>query len=279
MNPKNSLLFFPATRPELLSKAVASGAGWVCVDLEDAVAADAKDSARAAVLDLLSAPDRPDQLVVRINHPATAHGRRDVEALEQLEESPDQLTLMVPKTDAPDDLELVKGAFAPDIGEVPLIPLIETVRGLANVESIAAAEGVVALQFGGLDLSAELGCALDWEALLYARSRCVHAARLAGVGLIDTPFFDVGDPEGLRLDAERARRLGFTAKASIHPSQIETIHTAFAPSEEEVADARSVLQALNREGRGVFLLDGVMVDRPVVDEAARIVSWSDSDEE
>lgn len=268
------LLFFPGTRPALLEKASASGARWVCVDLEDAVAPQSKPEARASAKEFLEAGDGQGRLVVRINHPSTSDGERDLDALARLDRRRGLLTVMVPKADSASDVERVRAQLSGHVGRLSVIPVVETARGLANVEQTASSEGVRALLFGGLDLSVDLGCALDWEALLYARSRCVLAARLAGIELLDTPFFDLDDPDGLRRESERARRLGFTAKAAIHPSQVDVIHEAFAPTQEEIARARRVVEGSEREGRGVFLLDGVMIDRPAVEAARRLLARS-----
>ena len=125
-------------------------------------------------------------------------------------------------------------------------------------------------------MSVDLGAALDWDALLYARSRVVHAARLGGVGAVDMPFFDIGDQTGLREEADAVRRLGFKGKAAIHPSQVGVLHDAFSPSEAEVAQARLVTETFDRVRKGVFLLDGVMVDRPAIEAARRVVAWADT---
>jgi citrate lyase beta subunit len=254
MSGTRCLLFFPGTRPELLAKALATGVDRVCMDLEDAVSAESKDDARSVALGVLHDPALDERrFVLRINHPRTPEGRRDIEAIAS--RGPSTPTLMVPKADCADE-------------RASLIPVIETARGLADVESITAADGVSGVVFGGLDLSIDLGASPEWEALLYGRSRTVHAARLAGVGVVDMPFFDISDPNGLRLEAERVRRLGFSGKAAIHPSQVGVIQAAFTPSGPEIARARRLVEAYDRERKGAFLLDGVMIDRPAV-EAAR----------
>lgn len=271
MNGGRCLLFFPGSRPELLAKAVATGAGRVCVDLEDSVAPEDKARAREAVGTLLASDELPEGFVVRINHPDTPHGRHDLDAVLEWASSGHHPALMIPKAESPEDVAEVRSVPAPE-GEGDVIPVIETARGLADVEAIASAPGVVALLFGSLDLSTDLGCALEWEPLLYARSRCVVAGRIAGIALIDTPFFDVDDIDGLRSEAIRARRLGFTAKAAIHPSQVGVIDDVFAPREEDIEWARRVMEAADQERGGVFLLDGVMVDAPMVEAARRLLA-------
>jgi (S)-citramalyl-CoA lyase len=279
MTGTSCLLFFPGTSPELLPKAIASGADQVCVDLEDAVAPEAKSTARASVLDLLANHTAPPRLVVRINHPNSPDGEQDLEAIVGIGRLPGPLTIMVPKIDGLSEVDSVRHRLGPAAGDIAIIPVIETARGLANVEEIAGGECVSALLFGGLDLSVDLDCALEWEPLLYARSRCVHAARLANVDLIDTPFFDVEDPEALRLEADRAGRLGFSAKAAIHPSQVTVIREAFQPSAERLERAQRIVATFEREPRGTFLLDGVMIDRPAVEAARRVIDRSESKEE
>lgn len=272
------LLFFPGTRPDMYDKAIATGADHVCMDLEDAVAPDAKDDARASALSLLAREDLDaERFVLRVNRPQSVEGDRDLEALGQLDvlrERP--VKLMVPKADSPDELAGVRRSLVGRGVFDSFIAVIESARGLARVEDIAAAPPVSGLLFGGLDLSVDLGAALDWDALLYARSRVVHAARLGGIGALDMPFLKVADSNGLRREAEATARLGFVGKAAIHPGQVEVIHDAFSPTAAEVERARKVKEAFARSGEGVFLLDGVMVDRPEIESARRIAEWADA---
>jgi (S)-citramalyl-CoA lyase len=271
---RRSILFCPASRPERFAKALASGADAVCLDLEDGVGPEAKDAAREAVAGFLAGwaggTAGEPELVVRVNDPASDTGRRDVEMLTR-SRLPD--ALMVPKVDEPDELwELLSdvGGRAP----VPvLLPLIETVVGLDRVKEIAMAGlPIGALVFGGMDLAAELGARLEWEPLLYARSRIVHAAALIGIGVIDVPWPTLGDVDGLEEETRRAARLGFTGKLAIHPAQVPLIHGALAPDAEELAAARRVVEAALRSSEGVIVVDGKMVDRPVVLGARRILA-------
>lgn len=272
------ILFFPGSRPELYGKAIASGAHRVCMDLEDGVAPDSKDRARVAATTLLASPDLDTaHFILRINHPSTNEGARDLAAIGQVGALLGRpLTLMIPKVDSPEVLEEVRQRLKRHDLTASLIPMIETARGLARVEELAVADSVSGLLFGGLDLSVDLGAAMEWEPLLYARSRVVHAARLGGVGATDMPFLDLSDPTGLRAEADRARKLGFDGKAAIHPDQVQVVLKAFSPTREEVARARRVTEASERERSGVFLVDGVMIDRPAIEAARRIVSWADS---
>ena len=277
LRARRSVLFCPASRPDRFAKALASGADAVCLDLEDGVGPDAKDAARDALAEFLSgwsgsAPGEPE-IVVRVNDPNAALGFRDLEVL-TMARLPD--AVMVPKVNDAQTLVDVAQALAPgsDVRRAPaLLPLIETVRGLERVVDIARADVPLgALVFGGMDLSAELGARFEWEPLLYARSRIVHAAALAGIGSIDVPWPGLADADGLEEEARRAARLGFTGKLAIHPAQVPLIHAALAPDAEELEAARRIVDAAARSGEGVIVVDGRMVDRPVVLGAERILA-------
>jgi (S)-citramalyl-CoA lyase len=159
------------------------------------------------------------------------------------------------------------------------LPMIETLRGLEAAAEISRAlpsDRVLAVLLGCVDLSLELGCALEWEPLLYARSRVIHAAALAGAGVIDSPYLDVSNPAALEEEARRSARLGFMGKSAIHPSQLAPIHRAFAPSSEQLARARAVVEAFERMAGGVALLDGKLIERPVYLAAKRLLSSAES---
>lgn len=251
-----SLLFVPADRPERVAKALATSAGMVCLDLEDSVASGAKDSARSAAAEALSHGANP-RLAVRINPVGKRAGLADLLALADLSPA----TLLVPMVEHPAELAVVRGA----VGErIALIPLIETVAGLRAAAEIGRAPGVVALMFGGGDLSAQLGVALEWEPLLVARSQLIMAAAEAGVPSIDVPFVRLGDPAGLADECARARALGFSAKAAIHPEQLAAITAAFSVGEKERDDARAALAAWQAGGGGAVRWNGLMLEAPLI---------------
>jgi len=272
------VLFFPGSRPELFAKAAATGAERVCLDLEDAVPAAEKDAARSAASRILTeGGEGVARLVVRVNHPSTQDGGADLTALAGVAtDTGASLRLLIPKVSGPADLGAVREALGRCVDRTELVAMIETVRGLSDAERIAASPGVSALLFGGFDLSLELGASPGWESLLYARSRVVVAARLGGVAAIDMPFLGVGNPDGLASEAGRARRLGFDGKAAIHPEQVATIADAFGHTPAEVRRARRIEEESRDRGAGAFLLDGEMVDRPILEAARRIVAWADA---
>lgn len=267
---RRSVLFVPAVRPDRFAKAMATGADAVCLDLEDGVSFAQKDEARDKALALLAGPRARTEVVLRVNEPASDLGERDIDALLSSGVRPD--ALMVPKVGDPDTLRALGRRLAPVLSRLPLVVQIETARGLAAVDAIAVASPAVAvLFFGAVDLSAELGCAVEWDALLYARSRVVAAAALVGADAMDTPFMDVGAPSRLDEEARAARRLGFTGKAAIHPTQVSIIQAAFSPAPEAVAWARRIVAAYEANAGGVLLVDGKLVERPVIASARRIL--------
>jgi citrate lyase beta subunit len=266
------MLFVPGDRPDRYAKALGSGSDSVCVDLEDAVGPAAKEAARRAALEYLGgrAPGGTE-VILRINSPRTEEGLRDLLGLRESEAAPD--ALLIPKVETAAEVGWIEGLLPSRLAAVDLIVMIETARGLAAVEEIGRASGrIAALLLGGVDLSAELGCTREWDSLLYARSRIVHAAAMCGADAMDVPVLDVADHAGLLDEARAVARLGFTGKAAIHPTQVEAIQSAFSPSPEEVERARAVVEAYERSSGGVLLLDGRLIERPVVRAALRTLA-------
>jgi citrate lyase subunit beta / citryl-CoA lyase len=260
-----SALFVPATLEERVHKAFGSPADAVIVDLEDAVPESAKDDARVLTAAVLPSARRP-QAVIRINGAGTSHFAADLELVRAI--GPDAVAL--PKADR-DALE----AFAEL--EVPVWALVETATGLHQAFDIAAHPRVERLLLGTLDLAGDLQLKAreDGLELLYARSATVVASRAAGIAPpLDGVCILPRDVEATHREALLSCSLGFDGKLCIHPDQLEPVHRAFAPSEEEFARARAVLEASDRaeaEGLGAVMLDGSMVDRPVVDHARRVL--------
>ncbi|WP_317928532.1 CoA ester lyase [Halioxenophilus sp. WMMB6] len=273
MKLRRSLLFVPGARPERFDKAVATGVDMVCIDLEDACLPAEKEQARIAALDYASAYQAAPELVIRINSPRTLFGLKDLAALIECDDLP-PLTLMLPKVGAAADVEIVDGLLANV--DMNLIALMETAQGIEAASAIAAASPRVSgLMLGGADLSAELRSDMGWDAMLMARSKLAMAAASRQLDLIDVPYLDVKNPEGLTAESTRVRNLGFTCKAAIHPAQVEPISSAFTPSANEVSWARKVLAASAEFAGGALLVDGKLVDRPVLLAATRIVAVAD----
>ena len=269
---RRSLLFVPAVRPDRYPKALATGADAVCIDLEDGVAFGAKDEARDKALALFASrePVRAE-VSLRINDPKTELGQRDLDAVRQSGIRPD--ALMLPKCDGPDEIREVAAALAGGLPDLPLIVMLETARGVAAAEAIAtAAPTVSAVFFGAIDFAADVGCEVAWDAALYARSRVIVAAAVARVGALDSPFMDVPALDALADESRRTRALGFTGKAAIHPTQVPVIQTAFSPPADEVAWARRIVEAYERNEGGVLLVDGKLIERPVIASAQRTLA-------
>jgi len=274
---RRSLLFVPAVRPDRYLKALATGTDAICLDLEDGVALGAKDEARAAALAVLanrvSLGRTRAEVSLRINDPKTNLGQRDLDALLGAAGRPD--ALMLPKVSGADDVRAVDATIGARGLDLPLIVQIETAQGVAAaIEIGTASTNVSALFFGAIDLSAELGCAVEWDALVYARSQVVLAAAVAGVVALDSPFMDVPALDALREESRRARRLGFVGKAAIHPSQVSVIQDSFSPTVDEVAWARKVVTAYEANQGGVLLVEGQLIERPVALAAQRTLQMA-----
>jgi citrate lyase beta subunit len=259
-----SYLFVPATDPRRVDKALASDAHAVIVDLEDAVAEDAKDDARRLVAARLREPrSRGGAQLVRINGLDTPHARGDLAAIEELALD----GVVVPKAE-PQPVQAL-----PPSGP-PVVALIETAAGLRRAYETATRPRVTKLMLGVVDLATALGATPgpDGRELLHARSAMVVDAVAAGLGgPIDGPCTAIGDEDALRAETEHAKALGFTAKACIHPAQLATVHAVFAPSADELAWARRVVAAA-AGSRGAVAVDGQMVDAPVVARARRLLA-------
>lgn len=268
----STLLFVPATRPERYAKALASGAGGVIVDLEDAVAPADKPAAREALargLAALSASQRA-QVLVRINAVGTRWHADDVALAAQLA-GQGVAGAVVPKAESADGLHAIARALGP---QAVLLPLIESVAGLDAVDALARVPQVLRLGFGHLDFQVDLGMACDADEieLTPVRLALVLASRRAGLAPpVDGITAATGDSERLRADALRGRRLGFGGKLCIHPAQVGPVRAAFEPSPAELDWARRVLAAA-AGGDAVFSLDGRMVDAPVLSLARRLLA-------
>jgi citrate lyase subunit beta/citryl-CoA lyase len=253
-----SYLFVPGNRPDRYEKACATRAGAVIVDLEDAVAPAGKAAARASLVAWLS-PARP--VIVRVNAPGSEWYGDDLAACAQ----EGVRAIVVPKAEEADSI-----ADAAHTSGRPVLPLVETARGVWSALAIAQARGVHRLLFGSLDFQADLDAPDD--ELLYARSQLVLVSRVARIAApVDGITQAIDDPELLRRDCERARRLGFGGKLCIHPRQVDVVNRCFAPSEEEREWARRVVAAFAASGGNAALLDGRMIDRPVLVRAQSIL--------
>ncbi|GAB2482953.1 HpcH/HpaI aldolase/citrate lyase family protein [Jatrophihabitans fulvus] len=266
-----TLLFVPGSRPDRFDKAAAAGADLVVVDLEDAVADADKAQARSAALAWRGAPGS----IVRVNAVGTPEHAADVAAVAgAAADGAGPLAVMLPKSDAGSVHDAANRLGA----AVPIVALVETARGIRDVDTVAQHPSVVRLAFGSIDYALDLALRVG-EAeleLLFARSHLVNASRAAGIAApVDGVTTDLDDPAAARRDSERAHALGFGGKLCLHPRQLAAVDAAFRPGADEVAWARRVVAAADRAPDGAFRLDGRMVDAPVLAQARRIVAAAD----
>ncbi len=256
-----------------MRKAPGAGADVLVFDLEDAVAPERKTEARDAVVDVLSDPefDPEAEVAVRVN-PGDA-GIDDV-ATVCADHPPD--ALVVPKAASAAEVTRVADAAREAGADCPVIAIIESAAGVLAAPDVASADDTSALVFGAEDFAADVGATRTDEGteVLYARERVVVAASAAGIDAIDTLHVDYQDDDGLREDARFSRQLGYDGKLAIHPAQVPIINEAFSPDPDDVTWAKKVLRARDEadaDGRGVFGVDGEMIDAPLVKQAENIL--------
>ena len=270
-----SYLFVPGNRPERFSKAINSGTDVVIIDLEDAVPTEEKDSARQTVFDYFEENIKFSiPVYLRVNSMKSIHGLKDVISLTECNNLP--FGIVIPMVDSPEEVSWYDNYFKNISSDFKYIVIIETAIGLENVEAIAfSSDNIFALGFGSADYTSQTGSNLDWDALLYARSRIVNAAAMAGIYPIDGVWPDITDSEGLEYETKKVSCLGFNGKIAIHPNQISGIHEGFKPSSKEIEFAKKVVSEYENSGGGVITVEGKMIDEPLVVSARRTIALSD----
>lgn len=279
---RRSMLFLPGNNPNMLINGNCLGSDAVIFDLEDAVSPSEKDAARILVRNTMKYMDfKGCEIIVRINSIDTPYWQKDLDLI--MPHKPD--LILLPKTSFASDVEAAddymteveaKLGFEPNT--VRLMPLIETALGVENAFAIATARSrVAALFLGAEDLTADLRCKRTKEGkeIEYARHRLVVAARAANIDVYDTPFTDVNDDEGIRVDTAYAKALGFTGKASISPRHVEVINEIFSPTLKEIEYAYEVMDAIRlakEQGKGAIALHGKMIDAPIVARAEQTIA-------
>jgi len=271
--PRRSFIFTPGLKPEMFPKALDSGADMVCIELEDGIAPQDKAEARVCALKLFEEPQADDgvERIVRINSMREKFGIDDVQAV--LETNTPPPSLMMPKVRTPDEVKILDQLLTERGHLTQLHVIIETNEGLEAAHDIAhSSPRIEALFFGGIDMAAELRCKNGWDQMLYARSRVVHAAASAGLDVIDVPYLDLADLDGMKILAQQAKDLGFAGKGSIHPKQIAPLNKIFTPSDEEISRARRIIKTFEDAETGLVVIDGKLIEKPVMREMYRIVS-------
>ena len=268
MTHYRSQLFVPGNRPDRFEKACQAGADLVCIDLEDAVGPSEKTQARSEVLEWLAKTDY-NNISLRINGTDTAEGQADIAALQNC-----GLTLpfiMVPKVAAKSEIDKLDAVLSKSLG--PFIAIIESAKGLVNCEEIFAHPRVAIGMYGAIDYAGDIDCDQSWETHLYARSRLIAAAAAYDVLLFDVPHIHVRDLDDCEATTRQAKALGIHARAAIHPAQIDRMHAALMPSDEDIAFAEKVIAADKAANGNVVLLDGKFIEAPVVKKARRVLAF------
>lgn len=274
---RRSFIFAPGNRPDMFSKALACGTDIVCVDLEDAIAPKDKAEARNAAFSRLPLADGPARVerIVRINCLRTLEGMADVHDLLHTEHTVS--AVMLPKVKGPEEVQNLADLLTEYKQATRLHVIIETNEALeAAVDIARSTDRIEALFFGGVDMAADLRCSSSWMALQYARSRVVHAAATAGLDVIDVPYLDLNDREGMLREARLSAELGFSGKGAIHPKQIPDLNAIFAPDDQAVDYARRVLSAWKANESGLLVFEGKLIEKPVLRSLARILAVHDA---
>jgi len=278
---RRSLLFMPGDDLRKIEKGPALGADSLVIDLEDGVAMNRKQAARDVTREALRRVvfGRTERLV-RLNAPETGLTEEDLR--QTVESRPDGYVL--PKVESAGAVQALSRKLAEiehqrgwKDGSIRLLAVVETARGIMQLQSIAESDPRLdALAFGAEDLAGDIGATRTrdgWE-VFYARSAVVIAAAANGLQAIDMIFTDLQDVDGLRVEAQRALQMGFAGKMAVHPRQVAIVNDVFMPSEEAAARAEALLRAFEEHqasGTGVFAFEGRMVDMPVVRAARRLL--------
>lgn len=279
--PTRSMLFVPGANAAMLSTVQVYGADAVMFDLEDAVALREKDSARLLVAEAIKSPIwRDTPVVVRINAIDTEFYAADLEAMVRAGAATIRLPMcqdaqMIRDLDA--DLERLERECGREVGSTKIMAAIESASGVVNALEIATASPrMVAIALAGFDYVIDMHTKRgDGTELFYARCAVLHAARVAKIACYDVTYGDVNDEEGFLREVELIKKLGFDGKSLVNPRQIEPLHHAYAPSEEEMLQAELVIDAARRaeeQGLGVVSLNGKMIDAPIIQQAERTLA-------
>jgi citrate lyase beta subunit len=273
---RRSFIFTPGLNPDMFPKAIASGADMVCIELEDGIAIKDKDEARKNTIEALKTLEVKSgvELVVRVNCQRTKFGLLDLEAF--ISSKLKVKAIMLPKVKTPDEIKFIDDLLTDCNLDTDLHVIMETNEALQNIYDIAhSSKRIVALYFGGVDMAAELRVPNSYENLLYARSKLVHAGASVGIDVIDVPYLDLEDMNGMKKEAELVRDLGFTGKGSIHPKQINILNEIFTPSKEEISKAKKIVDQFSESDTGLVVIDGKLIEKPVLREMQRKILIAD----
>lgn len=277
MNFIRSFLFVPGNQRNKIEKAKTLNADVVVLDLEDSVPYENKEEARRIVSESIKNTDWGKiKLCVRINSLFSKFWLQDL--IEITKQGPE--IIMIPKISKKTDIKIVEKVLENieenyNINKAKIIPIIENVEGFKNLYSIAtASDRIIGITFGIADFCADLGCEENEHLLNLLRFNIALAASYAKKQAIDTAYLDIKNLDMLEKEARIAKSLGFIGKICIHPSQVEIVNKVFTPSNEEIENAKRILEVYNesiKKGIGAVSLDGKMIDEAVLKKAKRIL--------
>ncbi|GAP03660.1 citrate (pro-3S)-lyase subunit beta [Fructobacillus tropaeoli] len=279
---RRTMMFVPGNNPGLIKDAGIFGADSIMFDLEDAVSLAEKDAARYLVYEALSRFDYGDaELVVRINGLDTPFYQNDIKAM--VKAGIDVIRL--PKTESAEMVQELENfvasaeqEFGLEVGSTHLMAAIESAKGVANANEIAAAsDRMIGIALSAEDYTTDMKTHRypDGQELLYARNVILHAARAAGIAAFDTVFTNLDDEEGFIRETKLIHQLGFDGKSVINPRQIPLVNQVYQPSQKEIINAQNMIMAIKaaqQKGSGVIAINGQMVDRPVVLRSERVMA-------
>ncbi|MCG4570976.1 aldolase/citrate lyase family protein [Clostridium cochlearium] len=286
MKLRRSMLFVPGNNPGLIRDVQIYKPDSVMFDLEDSISITEKDSARFLVHNMLKKfgdyyKEINLETVVRINGLDTEYGLKDLEAIVLAQ--PD--IIRIPKTETPEDvfeverhIERIEKENGIEVGTTKIMVAIESPLGVLNAYQIAtSSKRLIGMAIGGEDFVTNMKTNRSPEGIemLTARGIIAMAARAAGISALDSVYSDIHNDEGFLKEAKLIKQLGFDGKSLIHPRQIELIHSVYTPSKKEIDKAYKVVMATEeaiRENKGVFTVDGKMIDKPIIDRANHVLA-------
>ena len=273
LKPRRSFIFTPPFKYDMFKKALLTNVDMVCLELEDGIHPNEKENARNCAIKNIKDNDTSSnaEILIRINSIREELGLKDLLALLNTTYQPDGI--MIPKVKTPDEIVIIDNLLKDKQLNTKIHVIIETNDGLKNVFDIASSSRKIeTLFFGGVDMSADLGCDNSWENLLYARSRIIHAAASNHLDAIDVPFLDLEDLKSLEKEAINTKKLGFTGKGTIHPKQIDLINNVFTPSKEEILKAKEIVSAFEENKTALLVYKGKLIEKPVLREMYRLLN-------
>ncbi|SHI98140.1 (3S)-malyl-CoA thioesterase [Shimia gijangensis] len=272
--PFRSVLYIPGSKERALEKAKTLPVDAIIFDLEDAVSVDEKENARNTLKDALAAGDYGNRMrIVRINGLDTQWGEADAKAAAEM----DCDAVLLPKVESAAQVD----ALAALVGDKPIWAMMETPRGMMNANEIAAHAQLTGFVMGTNDLAKELQCRYraDRLPMLTSLSLCLLAAKAEGIVIVDGVYNAFKDNEGLKIECEQGRDMGFDGKTLIHPAQVDVANASFAPTDDEIDLARRQIAAFEETeaaGQGVAVVDGKIVENLHVVTAKEILAKADA---